>query len=940
MAVSNVPNADYAFPHVRFNETTLGPIPFTPEWRNTIGVAGVFSKGPIGPTRISSRQEFASLYSEDDSSGSLFVREAMLQGATNFIISRVMPSSKPAAGLVSLQSSSNPTVNEAFISTGSDRTIGLSLQMSYVGSPSVAPGEFLGEKVAVRSNSTLDLTTFGNYTGTGVLQYEMREKVITSAITPSATIAAVNIKNIAANGIQQLTIDNAVSPSGVTALKAKAKPGLVIVKAVGDSSTATLPSNGLQILTYPYESATGQWSILVQGTVTAATTTTGSDTGIVIQAPSTGNFFILSYNYSSPDGGVLPTGTVPANTYSFGNALGFYILNSTQKGWVNQQLLKLSTGIYSWQPTGIYASFGDTASTDPLELIPGASFSIPFVRGVVTVGETNTAATGFPNTLKAFTAGTSSAEILAQLKQQMLLDNVISTIVGDVLVNDALVPYSLSFETNFEGLEANRVNYSLSRTVSSGTPTDIQFGSGGASYDIAYNMQGGQDGMRPASIYLYDVAGNPLVYIEALSPGVAGNKIQISVRPAPPGKFRLDVVDTAGLSSSVPSLPETFLLSNYNVSTQSGVYSEVLDSKLIRAYFLPVALNNSSQVRNSIYNLVPQRVAPVLSILENSTAVENILHPSHRGVSYLTNLSLAGGSEPVNYATVAPPDEDYVEALRRLEPEDIALLCAAGITVSDVRYEQTVTELLIQAERSSTFNGLRIGIVSAPPRLTVSRAASITSGLSSERLVVVSGYATLAGARYLGTNSVAPDGFYAGVLSVIPPHVSPASVYAGRSVAGAISTDAKNDPTYLDPLTRSRVEVLHFDTGLQLYKFLNGLTTSSDSTGRWVSIRRLADQIIMDLYRNLQWVRSAPNDRDLRSRVASAVDAYLRTLLRDGQIFGFQPTVCDESNNSQFDASQGRLNVSVTYTPIFPADYINVTLIRDVTTEFSLSTGQ
>jgi hypothetical protein len=197
----------------------------------------------------------------------------------------------------------------------------------------------------------------------------------------------------------------------------------------------------------------------------------------------------------------------------------------------------------------------------------------------------------------------------------------------------------------------------------------------------------------------------------------------------------------------------------------------------------------------------------------------------------------------------------------------------------------------------------------------------------------------MTGARALGVNSVPPVGYYAGILSSIPPHVSPAAVSAGQPVGGVLSVDSKSHPAFLDALTRARLEVLYYDSGLQLYKFLNGVTTSNDAQRKYVSVRRMTDQIIMDLYRNLQWVRSDPNTRPLRSRVASACDAYLRTLQREDRIYSFSPTVCDESNNSLQEISSGKLNIRITFTPIYPADFIRVNVVRDLTTEFSVNTA-
>ena len=63
----------YSFPNVSVRETIIGPTQFTSTWRNVIGVAAPFTKGPL-LSKISSRQELVSLYGEDNALGSIALR--------------------------------------------------------------------------------------------------------------------------------------------------------------------------------------------------------------------------------------------------------------------------------------------------------------------------------------------------------------------------------------------------------------------------------------------------------------------------------------------------------------------------------------------------------------------------------------------------------------------------------------------------------------------------------------------------------------------------------------------------------------------------------------------------------------------------------------------------------------------------------------------------
>jgi hypothetical protein len=362
-----------------------------------------------------------------------------------------------------------------------------------------------------------------------------------------------------------------------------------------------------------------------------------------------------------------------------------------------------------------------------------------------------------------------------------------------------------------------------------------------------------------------------------------------------------------------------------------------MDSRMVRCYFIPVILSKGLPVAQDFYNLTPQRLAPPIDDVED---VRDPKHVSHRGITYLRNIYLRGGKDPVDYNPVNPQERDVLAAIRRLEPEDVAILALPGITVQDARYEQAVSELVNQAETSTTINGLRIAVLQAPPNVTPSRAESIAQWvLRSDRIVIVAGHITMAGYRHLGINRVPCDGYYCGLLAMTQPHYSPAAVGVTPGIVGVVTVDTKGVPEVLDAITRAGLEALHYDPGLRQYKFLNGVTTSLEPARRYVCVRRQADQMITDLAAALQWVRSMPHTQELRRLVASSVDAYLRQLLREQRIFGFQPSICDESNNTITDVAQGRMNIKITYTPVFPADFIRVDLVRDLTSEFSVQTA-
>jgi hypothetical protein len=312
---------------------------------------------------------------------------------------------------------------------------------------------------------------------------------------------------------------------------------------------------------------------------------------------------------------------------------------------------------------------------------------------------------------------------------------------------------------------------------------------------------------------------------------------------------------------------------------------------------------------------------------------------SYQGANYLQNVSLEGGENGFNSVgnSTLVSEEAMVRAVRALESEDCSFIMAAGVSAGDGRYAKVIEEIISQVNRASTMTGLRTGIVQAPANLSVAQAQSIVAILNNPNIVLVGGHVTMSGVS--GYNNVGSAGIYAGLLAVNPPETSPAAAGEGMLPQGVISCDTPSNPLYLDQITRSRTEVLFYDAGLRVYKFLNGRSTTSNTQDHYISVRRMADQILQDLYGNLVWVRSNQNTPRLRSIVSSSVDAYFQTLSREGRIGSFRPCVCNGSNNTPNTISQGQLNINISWTPNYPADYINVSLTREVIDSLSIQLG-
>jgi hypothetical protein len=920
-------STEYSFPSVSITEKVVGPAPLRTDYRSTIGVAGVFKKGPL-LTRITTYQEFIKLYGEDNSSGSLFVQSALAQGATKFVISRVMPSAKKSSGAFSIQHPLSPTLYEPETALDdTDRTIGLKFTVSAVGDVAQSPGSILGTRVRTTADAIVTQDdTFANYNGLSSVIYEVIETVEGTASSIFANPITLSVANY--DEIDVVTVGTKVhllkflKQGEGTSFAAKIKPGHTIDLEDGEGTPGTAT---VTAYSYAFVVDDDYYGIYIKGDLEGAGLSVNTSLTIKDASTTANNLHIIGYSYNTKEGDSLSDLTVEKENYvNLGEFDGFVTIEDTDFGEQEHKLLVSSSSFYEEKVTGIkYKFVPDSISDTEFQLVPGAVYSISFAIASVIAGSDDI------NSQDAFPQGYAGLSALRALRLKLLRDPTVSLLLSDISVNSNVLPYSLTFKSADRGKSANRLKFKIDQLTGTVAGLNDVNDYVYSQYGVLTSFVGGADSVRPATLYLYDAVGRPLVYIQAKSPGPDGNNLAVDVIPESGGKFKLIVkrLVSSGLSDYKVAATEGLKLDNYTIDAATGLYPPSIDSNLVYVYFVPQL--NGRLKTDGYLDRTPQRAAPILRSITDS---DNPLNPSYRGVSFLKDLRLSGGSSGDRAGTLIT-EADYEQAIDRLESEDIAILAAPGIKLGDARFGGVIPKLLLQAQKSTTENGLRIAVVPLANRISAEIADSLLSGYRSERLVVVANNAVTSKGRVLS-----PDGFYAGKMAVSRPHLSMASNDVGP-INGVARVQTQYTAEELDVLTRAGIEVLVLDRATKTIKFLNGRTTNTELNYKWISVRRQADHIIMNLFRNLQWAKSQNNTSALWSLIASACDAFLRSEEDNGYIRGFQNTICSSANNTVQDIARGRVNVAVTYSPVTPADYINVQVIRSLTNEFSLDLG-
>lgn len=470
-----------------------------------------------------------------------------------------------------------------------------------------------------------------------------------------------------------------------------------------------------------------------------------------------------------------------------------------------------------------------------------------------------------------------------------------------------------------------------------------------ASFDVTdygadkyFAFTGGRDSATFAYRDFYNLNGAAILRVRALNPGSYGNNLRVTVLPdqttADSARFYLQVEDlNSGVTLGGPKT-ESFYLDNKAIDKATGLYTDTRDSNLIRAYFIP-ALEPSNipnlynLIDQSLFRSLPVRTAPPLELQDALYAV-GATRTTAQGARAVKSVKLEGGQEykdPSLLGAIRARKDGYLNALRQIESKGVSLIVIAGIYYGDNDYKEVFDELKAIVERSAPMTGgFCRGVVELVPNISPRQAAVLRTQMNSDRIVQIAGQ--IRGTLNNGDlySNVGAAGVYAGLAMSRPPHISPASVFGGRTPLGVNYSSIDSTPATLEAYTQAGTEVIYYDSGLGVYKFLNGLTTSTDTNKRYFSVLQTWDQVRNDIYLNLLSYLSEPANVALRSRIASAVDAYLADKLRQGWLLRYAPTICDSSNNSDADLLKGKVNILLRATPSFPADYIKVNDILDL----------
>jgi uncharacterized protein len=225
--------------------------------------------------------------------------------------------------------------------------------------------------------------------------------------------------------------------------------------------------------------------------------------------------------------------------------------------------------------------------------------------------------------------------------------------------------------------------------------------------------------------------------------------------------------------------------------------------------------------------------------------------------------------------------------------------------------------------------GDRVAILDAPPDLTpqeVKKWRMEIAGFDTSYAAMYYPWIKIMDPATDLVINVPPSGHMAGIWArndnTRGVHKAPANEIVLGAIGLAYQT-TKGEQDTLNPIGVNCVRAFP-GRGIRVW---GGRTLSSDPAWRYINVRRLFNYVEKSIENGTQWVVFEPNNRKLWARVSRDVSAFLRTVWRDGALFGSSPAEafyvkCDDELNPPESRDLGRLIIEIGLAPVKPAEFV------------------
>lgn len=371
--------------------------------------------------------------------------------------------------------------------------------------------------------------------------------------------------------------------------------------------------------------------------------------------------------------------------------------------------------------------------------------------------------------------------------------------------------------------------------------------------------------------------------------------------------FVEDVVDNNIVASVFIYLVETDVLVRYN--EEAEVYNGLSFNPAASNYII-TKMSKSELVKVTIAKALEEIGNPVAAILgENKTSGSVILSGGNDGSISKVNAGTFIGEDN------GPGQRTGIQAF--VENNTISMIAVPGITIPEV-----VVSLVGHCETMKN----RVAVLDMPSDMAK------TKDLIEYRGMIDSTYAAMYHPWIqIFDRAAKKPGF-------IPPSGAVMGIYARTDNTRGVHKAPANETVYCTGLkvnyTKSEQDILNPE-GINLIRQIPGQgirvwgarTASSNSTFRYINVRRLFIYVEESIKANTNWVVFEPNDVTLWTRVNLTVSTFLDNMWRNGMLAGATPSEgyfveIGSNTMTKDDIMNGRLICNIGIAPVRPAEFV------------------
>jgi phage tail sheath protein FI len=225
--------------------------------------------------------------------------------------------------------------------------------------------------------------------------------------------------------------------------------------------------------------------------------------------------------------------------------------------------------------------------------------------------------------------------------------------------------------------------------------------------------------------------------------------------------------------------------------------------------------------------------------------------------------------------------------------------------------------------------GDRVAILDTPPDMSpqeVKKWRMNVTGFDSSYAAMYYPWIKIMDAATDQIINVPPSGHIAGIWARSDNSRGVHKAPANEVVLGAVGLSYQTTKGEQDTLNPIGVNCVRAFPGRGI-RVWGARTLSSDPAWRYINVRRLFNYVEKSIENGTQWVVFEPNDRKLWARVNRDVSSFLRTVWRDGALFGSSPSEafyvkCDDELNPPESRDLGRLIIEIGMAPVKPAEFV------------------